>query len=36
LPHPHRAILQIAIVKAEAGINEDFLHPVALRDVNLP
>ena len=35
VPHPDGAVLQIAVVKAQAGIEQDFLHAVALRDFNL-
>ncbi len=35
MPHAHGAVLQVAVVKAQAGIEEDFLHAVALRDFNL-
>jgi hypothetical protein len=27
MPHPHGAVLQIAVVKAKAGIEEDFSTP---------
>ncbi len=36
MPHPHRAVLQIAVIKAEAGVEDDFPHAVTLRDFNLP
>ena len=36
MPHAEGAVLQIAVVKAEAGIENDFFHTVALRDFNLP
>ena len=36
MPHAHHAVLQIAVIKAEAGIEDDFFHTVALRDFNLP
>ena len=34
--YAHRAVLQIAVIKAEAGIENDFFHVVALCDFNLP
>ena len=35
VPHAHRAVLQVAVIKAEAGIKDDFLHAAALREFNL-
>ena len=36
MPHAHRAVLEVAVIKAEAGIENDFPHAVALRNFNLP
>ena len=36
MPDAHRAVLQIAVIETQAGIEDDFFHAVALRDINLP
>ncbi len=36
VPHKHSAVLQIAVIKAKAGIDEDFLDAIALSTFNLP
>ena len=36
MPHAHRAVLEIAVVKAEAGIEDDPFDAVALGELNLP
>src|ERR1019366_1144228 len=35
MPHAHDAVLQVAVVKAKAGVYEDFFHAAALRHFNL-
>ena len=35
MSHPHRAVLQVAVIKAEAGIEEDFFHAAFLSQLNL-
>src|SRR5205807_2564909 len=36
MPNAHRAVLQVAIIKAQAWIEENLLHAVARGDFDLP
>jgi len=36
MPNANRAVLQVAIIKTETGVEKDFFHAAALRDFNLP
>src|SRR5262249_6082913 len=36
MPHTHGAVLQIAVIKSKAGVENDFFDAIAMGDFNLP